>query len=99
MPGYEVESAELFSAQAMVSDAATEARAELTRLRAAAQDLLGHGWRGSAAAAFGEGWQQWVHGAELVLSALDATAHALGVTGAEYEQNETSVSADVQRVA
>lgn len=99
MSGYDAEAAELFSAEAMVSEAAGEGRAELARLRAAAQDLLGHGWNGAAATAFAAGWHDWVHGAELVLAALDEMARALGVTGAEYEQNEIAIGADLHRVA
>lgn len=96
MSGYEVEPAELFAAQAMVTETATEARAELSRLRAAAEDLLGHGWRGTAAAAFAAGWHDWAEGARLVVSALEETARALGVTAQQYEQNEL-VTTDLLR--
>lgn len=99
MSGYEVEPAEVFAAGAMASEAANEGRAELARLRAAADDLLGHGWRGGAATAFGHGWREWHDGARSMLSALDEMARALDVTAREYEQNETSTAADFRRIA
>lgn len=99
MSGYDVDPAELFAAGARVSEGAGEGRAELARLRAAAADLLGHGWRGEAAAAFGQAWREWSDGAQLVLAGLDDMARALGVTAADYEQNEQSVRSSVQRLA
>lgn len=99
MSGYDVESGELFAAQAMVAEAAGEGRAELMRLRAAAQDLLGHGWRGPAAAAFAGGWREWATGAAVVLAALDEMGRALGIAATEYEQNEYAIEADFQRIA
>lgn len=99
MSGFDVQSGELFAARTMVAEAAADGRAELGRLRAAAQDLLGHGWRGQAAAAFGEGWAEWSEGAALVLGALDEMARALGVTAAGYEQDEQSTVSSLQRIA
>lgn len=99
MSGYDVEPAELFAAQAMVAEAAGKGRGELERLRASAQDLLGDGWRGPAAAAFAQGWSEWSEAAQLVLAALEEMARALGVTASEYEQNEYTVQADFHRIA
>ncbi|MGI8677936.1 MAG: WXG100 family type VII secretion target [Jatrophihabitans sp.] len=99
MSGYAVESGELFAAQAMIAGAAGEARSELMRLRAAAQDLFGHGWRGQAATAFTQGWREWAEGAQMLLSALDEMGRALGITAADYEQNECTVESDFHRIA
>lgn len=99
MSGYEVEPAELFAAQAMVTETAGEARAELGRLRAAAEDLLGHGWRGGAATAFAAGWHEWEDGARLVVSALEEIARALGATARQYEQNEYATTSLLRGVA
>jgi WXG100 family type VII secretion target len=99
MSGYDVDPTELFAAEAMVREAAEQGRAELTRLRHAAQDLLDEHWRGTAATAFAAGWQEWVGGAQTVLTALDAMARALGTTAVQYEQNETGISLDLRKIA
>lgn len=99
MSGYEVEPAEVFAAGALAAEAANEGRVELARLQAAADDLLGHGWRGQAAAAFGQGWHEWHDGARTMLAALDEMARALDVTAREYEQNETATVTDLRKIA
>lgn len=99
MSGYEVTPAELFAAQAQVSESVDELRAELARLRAAADDLLEHGWRGAAATAFGAGWREWDDGARLVLAGLDETAQALGLTAREYERTELDTAVTVRGAA
>ncbi|GAB2473498.1 WXG100 family type VII secretion target [Jatrophihabitans fulvus] len=99
MSGYEVDPTELFAAQAVVTEEVTEARAELARLQAAADDLLGHGWRGQAASAFGRGWQEWSEGARSVIAGLEQMAQALGVTAREYESNELGITTDLRKIA
>ena len=99
MSGYQVEPAELFSAGALASAGADDARAELARLQAAAQDLLGHGWRGQAASAFAAEWHEWDEGARRMVSALEETARALNVTAREYESTEHGTTADLRRIA
>lgn len=99
MSGFGVEPAELQAAEVIADDAAQDGRAELVRLCAAAQDLLGAGWHGSAAAAFGRGWDDWLEGALLVLSALEGMGRALGRTGRGYAETEAAVGVEVQRAA
>jgi WXG100 family type VII secretion target len=98
MTGFGVEPAELHAAQVTLDNAAEDGRAELARLRASAQDLLS-GWQGGAAAAFGRGWHDWLDGALLVLSALEASGQALALTGREYADAETAVRLGMERIA
>jgi WXG100 family type VII secretion target len=96
LSGFEVQTAELLAARSLVSDAASSGRAELGRLTASAQDVLGYGWQGAAAAAFGHGWEQWHDGAQRVLAALDEIGVALGATARTYATHE---AANVERLA
>lgn len=99
MSGFGVEPAELQAAEAVLDGAAQEGRAELARLRASAQDLLGYGWNGAAGAAFAGGWHDWLEGATPVLTALEEISHALGVTGREYAQRESAARLGFERIA
>lgn len=85
-----MQTAEVLAAQAAVVDAVADSRAELGRLSASAQDVLGHGWQSGAAAAFGRGWDQWHEGARNVLVALDAIGASLGATGRTYAGHEAA---------
>lgn len=96
MCGFDVQPAELLAAQSALDDAAASGRAELGRLEAAAQDVLGPGWQSAAATAFGDGWEQWHAGARRVLAALDEMGVALGATARTYATRE---AANVQRPA
>ncbi|HEX3336725.1 MAG TPA: WXG100 family type VII secretion target [Jatrophihabitans sp.] len=99
MGGYAVDPGELHSCDVLIGDASGQSRAALGRLRAAAHELLGGGWRGAAAAAFGLGWEQWLAGAETMLDALDEMALAVGRAGREYQSTEDAVRAGVARTA
>lgn len=96
LSGFEVQATDLLSAQSVVDDAAASGRAELARLTAAAQDVLGHGWHSAAASAFGAGWEQWHDGAQRVLGALEEIGVALGASARTYAAHE---AATVERLA
>jgi WXG100 family type VII secretion target len=99
MTGFGVVTGELHAAQVVLDSAAEAGHAELTRLRAAAQDLLRGGWQGDASTAFGRGWQEWLDGALLVLTALEQTSRVLDLTGREYAGAEGAVRVDLDRIA
>lgn len=99
MSGFGVAPSDLQAAEVVLEEAAQEGRAELARLRACAQELLGGGWHGAAGAAFGQGWEGWLDGALLVLAALEEMARALGLTGREYAEFEAAVRVDLGRIA
>lgn len=99
MSGYEVEPAELFASGAQVRQAASDGRGRLDRLRAEVDELLGHGWRGTAATAFGTGWREWETGARTMLAALDEMAGALDASGRDYERNERAAAEQFRTVA
>lgn len=53
-------------------------------VRADVTSLVGASWRGAAAAAFRDGYDEWERGARQVLDALVATGSALDVTRTSY---------------
>lgn len=46
--------------------------------------LLGSGWKGDAASAFGKAWEQWHSGAGQVVRGLQTMSELLNVAGKEY---------------
>ena len=99
MPGFATDAAELFAARSVLAEAADSLRAELTRLVAAADDVLGHGWVGAAGSAFARGWHEWLAGAEAVPNALAQIAEALGICAGEYAAAESSSVVMIGRLA
>jgi WXG100 family type VII secretion target len=99
MSGYAVEPAELFSAEARVTEAAADGRSELARLQAAGEDLFLAGWSGAAAAAFQGGFDSWLDSAGRLLAALDELGAALGLTARDYATAETTNSTGLRRLA
>jgi WXG100 family type VII secretion target len=99
MSGYAVEPAELFSAEARVTEAAEDGRSALARLQAAGEDLFLAGWSGPAASAFQDGFDTWVGSAGRLLEALDQLGEALGLTARDYATTETTNSTGLQQLA
>ncbi|WP_082022986.1 WXG100 family type VII secretion target [Mycolicibacterium setense] len=52
------------------------------------QQLLGSGWKGDAASAFGKAWEQWNGGAGQVVRGLQTMAQLLTVAGKEYAKTD-----------
>jgi WXG100 family type VII secretion target len=52
------------------------------------QQLLGSGWKGDAASAFGKAWEQWHGGAGQVVRGLQTMAQLLTVAGKEYAKTD-----------
>jgi WXG100 family type VII secretion target len=97
--GYAVDPAELQGWDALIGEVSGQSRAALARLQAAADELLGGGWRGGAAAAFRLGWEQWLDGTEAMLDALDELATAVGLAGGDYQSTENAIRAGIVRTA
>lgn len=88
MSGFDVEPVELFAAGARASEAAADGHESVARVRVGSADLFAGGWTGAAAAAFGDGVDEWLSGAALLLSGLEELASALTSAGHDYEQAE-----------
>ncbi len=58
--------------------------AALGDVSAEVTSLVGSSWRGAAASAFQDGYDEWERGARQVLEALVATGSALDATRADY---------------
>jgi WXG100 family type VII secretion target len=88
--GYEVDPTQLARCDAALGSAASDARVALAHLAGDADVLLG-GWHGAAGSAFRLGWEHWLAGATGMLDALEASAVALGSSGADYAATEDAV--------
>jgi WXG100 family type VII secretion target len=80
----------------------SELQAAAERLRAAGQrlqdglssvdlqtrQLLGSGWKGDAASAYGPAWDQWHTGAGQVVRGLQTMSDLLSVAGKEYAKTD-----------
>jgi WXG100 family type VII secretion target len=94
LSGFEVTTAELNAAQVYVSDVADEIRAGLKSLASEVEELLGDGWKGTAAAEFAVGWQDWRTGSDEVLDALGRMAQLLAITARIYDGTDAVSSID-----
>jgi WXG100 family type VII secretion target len=96
--GFAVTTSELNAAQGYVCDVAGETRAGLASLACDVEELLGGGWKGTAATAFAAGWQDWCTGGYEVLDALGRMAQLLAVTARTYDGTDTVSSLDFSRL-
>lgn len=99
MAWYAVEPTALEAADAAVAARGSVCRAELSALRASVDELLSSDWRGSAAVAFGLGWNEWLAGVVAMLDALDWMAAALGSAGVGYAWTDVAVRSSVERAS
>ena len=99
MAGYRVDASVLAHADTRLGETAAAARAALDGVRATAGELLGSRWGGTAAAAFRDGWAEWLAGMTVLLDGLDAAAAALGDSSARYTATEADVRTAVVRAA
>ena len=93
--GFGVTPTELETVDGALAGAASCARAAVQRLRDEGAALLAEGWRGGAAAAFRDGWTEWLVGTALVLEALDELAGLVGSAGRSYAAGDDAVRATV----
>lgn len=78
-------------ASATMVDAGQAMASDLTRLSGAVEDLLGSGWRGTAASAFATEWDAWHSAAGRVVAALARLGRTLGGGGSAYIETEAAV--------
>lgn len=79
---------DLHAASARLADAAQRLRDGLSGVDAETHGLLGSGWKGGAASAFGAAWNQWHGGAEQVVQALQRMSELLELAGKEYAKTD-----------
>jgi WXG100 family type VII secretion target len=97
--GYRVDTAALARADALLGETVATARSALNDMRAEAAALFGARWDGPAARAFHAGWAEWLDGMHALLDALEATARALGRSGAGYAGTHATVRTTLVRAA
>ncbi|WP_051574650.1 WXG100 family type VII secretion target [Mycobacterium sp. URHB0044] len=86
----EVVVSELHLAAARLDDAAGRLRDGLASVDDETKQLLGSGWKGGAASAYGPVWDQWHSGAEQVVTGLQRMSELLTIAGKEYARTDES---------
>jgi len=96
----EVVESELNSASARLESAAQRLKDGLAGVDDETKALLGSGWKGGAASAYGPAWDGWHEGAEQVITALQRMSELLSVAGKEYakadQQGAEAIGSTVQ---
>jgi WXG100 family type VII secretion target len=98
LSGFEVTTSELNAAQVYMSDVGGDIRIGLTSLAFDVEELLGGGWKGTAATAFAAGWQDWCTGGYEVPDALGRMAQLLAVTAHTYDDTDTVSTIDFSQL-
>ena len=88
----EVVVSELHSAAARLESAAQRLRDGLSAVDNETTQLLGSGWKGEAASAYGPAWQQWHDGAGQVVQGLQRMSELLTIAGKEYAKTDEQAS-------
>jgi WXG100 family type VII secretion target len=88
----EVVVSELHLAAARLDDAAQRLKDGLSGVDDETTQLLGSGWKGGAASAYGPAWDQWHNGAEQVVAGLQRMSELLTIAGKEYAKTDESGS-------
>lgn len=86
----------LESVSSEFSTVADQLRTGLDGVDGEVASLLGAGWKGGAASAFGQVWQQWHEGAGKVHEGLTAMSTLLGAAAQRYRQTDVSGTATVE---
>ena len=97
--GFDIAPSALATASGEVDRVHGELAAALGDVRAEVTSLVGDGWRGAAATAFGAGYDEWQRGATQVLAALLDTGSALSVSRAAYVGADDASSDTFARLA
>ncbi|WP_319445996.1 MULTISPECIES: WXG100 family type VII secretion target [unclassified Mycobacterium] len=79
---------ELHTAAARLADAGQRMQDGLSSVDAETTQLLGSGWKGQAASAYGPAWEQWHNGAEQVVKSLQRMSELLTIAGKEYAKTD-----------
>jgi WXG100 family type VII secretion target len=96
----EVVVSELQAAAERLRDAGQRLQDGLSGVDLETRQLLGSGWKGDAASAYGPAWDQWHTGAGQVIRGLQTMADLLNLAGKEYaktdEQSGEALNATMQ---
>lgn len=96
----EVVVSELQAAAERLRDAGQRLQDGLSGVDLETRQLLGSGWKGDAASAYGPAWDQWHTGAGQVIRGLQTMADLLNLAGKEYvktdEQSGEALGATMQ---
>lgn len=84
----EVVVSELHAAAARLGDAGQRLQDGLSNMDLETRDLLGSGWKGAAASAYGPAWEQWHDGAGQVIRGLQTMSELLSLAGNEYAKTD-----------
>ena len=96
----EVVVSELQAASERLRDAGQRLQDGLSSVDLETRQLLGSGWKGDAASAYGPAWDKWHDGAGQVVRGLQTMADLLSLAGKEYaktdQQSGEALSATMQ---
>ncbi|BBX67837.1 WXG100 family type VII secretion target [Mycolicibacterium psychrotolerans] len=84
----EVVVSELQAAADRLRDAGQRLQDGLSGVDLETRQLLGSGWKGDAASAYGPAWDQWHTGAGQVIRGLQTMADLLNLAGKEYAKTD-----------
>lgn len=84
----ELVESELHAASARLESAAQRLKDGLASVDDETTQLLGSGWKGGAASAYGPAWDGWLEGAEQVVQALQRMSELLSIAGKEYAKTD-----------
>ncbi|KQY04354.1 hypothetical protein ASD37_20720 [Mycobacterium sp. Root135] len=84
----ELVESELHAASARLESAAQRLKEGLASVNDETTQLLGSGWKGGAASAYGPAWDGWHEGAEQVVQALQRMSELLSIAGKEYAKTD-----------
>ena len=84
----ELVESELQAASARLGSAAQRLKDGLASVNDETTQLLGSGWKGGAASAYGPAWDGWHEGAEQVVQALQRMSELLSIAGKEYAKTD-----------
>ena len=78
----------MHSASARLESAAQRLKDGVASVNDETTQLLGSGWKGGAASAYGPAWEGWHEGADQVVQALQRMSELLTIAGKEYAKTD-----------
>lgn len=85
---YDVELARMAKARTDVLSIHQELTRDYRTLSRTVDALLTSGWRGKARDAYAKGWADWLEASSDVLAGLEEMGGLLGITRAQYQEND-----------
>lgn len=84
---------ELSEAAARLRDVGQRLQDGLSSVDLQTRELLGSGWKGDAATAYGTAWDRWHNGAGQVVRSVQAMSDLLSLAGKEYAKTDEQAGA------